>query len=144
MEKRETVGNQEIQPTKIAINWYSSKEAIAKIIRKFAEEANLGFKLNLTPGQIEGFIYDLGHPGRGYENFPPSIEVPMEKQEISIANLLEAIKKASNENHLNIKPKVNSDLENLEKQAEKEKTQAIIEESTSNNQGVSLKNLELK
>jgi len=126
MEKRETVGNQEIQPTKLAINWYSSKEVIAEIIRKFAEEANLGFKLNLTPGQIEGFIYDLGHPGRGYENFPKNIKVPMEGQEISIANLLEAIKKAINENHLKIKPQVNSDLENLEKQAKKEKTQVPI------------------
>lgn len=67
-------------PTEIELEWPSSKEALATLIRNLSDEKRMDThelrdKGYVGGGYLEGFIYDLGHSGRGLDDFPPILTI---------------------------------------------------------------------
>ncbi len=79
----------------IDVNWYASKEPLSVFVRLLYNHAfssvNRDRLYRETPSgyfPLDGFIYDLGHNGRGFDEFPKvvRIEVP-DLKEIAGAEL---------------------------------------------------------
>ena len=95
----------------VEVSWHASKLNLAGFFRSVCDGLNSnGVDLGQSGMIIEGFIYDLGHNGRGFDDFPRAITLELpdvsrpktservepEKQELevemSVSDLLEQFK----------------------------------------------------
>ncbi len=64
-------------PARVEVNWRASKEPLARFVRLLYDRDSSGsqresFYKEIPPGGIplDGLLYDLGHSGRGFDEFP--------------------------------------------------------------------------
>lgn len=62
--------------TQIELNWRASKEQLARGLRRLMEtDYGEDSKLSKQAGWVESLLYDLGHNGRGFDDFPYTVDV---------------------------------------------------------------------
>lgn len=77
----------------VTINWRGSNDVVARFIRKTYDEETIDRDflrelLAVSRGDIGGFVHDVGHPGRGMDDFPFEIVLKTPKtQETSVLSL---------------------------------------------------------
>lgn len=107
--------------TQIELNWRASKGEVARGLRHIMEtDYGEDQTLSRQAGWVEHLLYDLGHRGRGWDDFPYTVEVifasPVELKEeegyqrlktsVPLADLVQGVRE-SVQQYLNTNPRWN-------------------------------------